>query len=242
MSLAGDLSLATLDRLVSALGAIEVGSPYRTLKSPMSPTPVGSVRVFSGGRIQKIVYIGLGVPPIGLDSHMIFAFTKPESLIPHFTLDAVLAGPSFAFHLDFIPKADLGANLAYLHEIYQPLSDEFAKVRKIEGLEVAHLTPRQYAIMSPWMLAYRATAEAFAKIESSVRFYEDHWMKILGSGVAAALDLPAAPSAIAARDRLNKAAIFNAEIDPVWANVARLVGEAAAAEMREILKDPNVPA
>ena len=49
-------------------------------------------------------------------------------------------------------------------------------------------------------------------------------------------------SAIAERDRLNKAALFNTEIDPVWANVARLIGEPAAAEMREILKDPNVPA
>ena len=66
----------------------------------MSPEPVGTVRLFSGGPIHKLVYIGLAVPMIGLDSHMVFAFTAPDSAVPHFTLDSVLAGPHFAFHLD----------------------------------------------------------------------------------------------------------------------------------------------
>jgi hypothetical protein len=241
VSLAAQISQRTLDALVLALGVTESGAPFMTLKSPMSPAPVGAVRIFGGGgKIRKMVYIGLSVPPIGLDSHMIFAFTEPSSRVPHFTLDSVLAGPNFAFHCDLIPKVDLGANVAYLNAVYQPLTEEYQTVRKLEGLEVAHLSPRQYAIMSPWMLAYRANESAFTKIEASVNRYRDHWFTLLERGESLPVDQGSDPAALAKRDALNKAAIFNPEIDPVWNNVSRLVGEETAARMREILKSPEI--
>lgn len=236
MSLAQSLSHTIRDQIVRRFNLQEVGAPFISLVSPISPAPVGALRLYGGGPVRKLVYIGLSAPPLGLDSHMIFAFTPPDSLAPHFTLDSVLAGPHFAFHLDLIPRADLGANLAYLNEVFQPLTAYFDEGNKIEGLTKANLSPRQYAIMSPWMFTHRATEAAFAQIESIVQRYLDHWAAVVERGVKAeVVGLPPAE-----RDRLNRAAIFNPEVDPVWAQVERLVGAETGARMRAILKNPEI--
>ena len=92
--------------------------------------------------------------------------------------------------------------------------------------------------MSPWMLAYRATEDAFAQIEGSVNVYLDHWFQVVESGVSAPIALGGDP---AARDRLNRTAIFNPEVDPVWAQVDRLVGAETSARLRELLREQGLP-
>jgi hypothetical protein len=237
MSLPLQLSLGTLDKIKDRFVLTEIGSPKISLSSPMSPEPVGSLRLFSGDKIHKMVYIGLVVPQIGLDSHMIFAFTKPESHIPHFTLDSVMAGPYFAFHLDLIPRADLGANLKYMNAVFDNLTPIFEEAKKIEGLTAAQLGPKQYALMSPWMLAYRASESAFEQIQTPVNGYLDHWFNLVENGIAE----DATPSGdFAARDQLNRDAIFDPEVDKVWAQVSRLVGEETSETLRGILKNQEV--
>lgn len=240
MSLPAQLSLSTLQSIQSRFGLTEIGAPRLSLTSPMAPAPVGALRVFTGTAVQKMVYIGLTVPPIGLDSHMIFAFTAPASPIPHFTLDAVLAGPYFAFHLDLIPRADLGANLAYLNAAFQPLTPIFEAAKGIEGLTPAQLSPRQYALMSPWMLAYRATEAAFAQIQAPVTAYLDHWARLVEHGLPAGATPAGTPADWAERDRANRAAIFDPSVDPVWHNVTRLVGAETAETLRQTLIQPDL--
>ena len=46
--------------------------------------------------------------------------------------------------------------------------------------------------------------------------------------------------AFAARDKLNRDAIFDPEVDKVWAQVERLVGAETGAKMREILRNQEV--
>ncbi len=241
MSLAQKLSHKTLNAIVERFNLTEQGEPYQTLHSPMSPAPVGEVRLFSGGPIHKMVYIGLSVPPIGLDSHMVFAFTAPDSAEPHFTLDSVLAGPHFAFHLDLIPRVDLGANLAYIDEVLQPLTPLVESAREIEGLTRAHLSPRQLAIMSPWMLAYRANEDAFAQIDGHVDQYLAHWFEVVAGGISAETLSSLDNNNFAQRDQRNRAAIFNPEVDPVWAQVSRLIGEETSAQLRELLSEQAMP-
>ena len=236
MSHAKTLSEITLNAIVDHFQLTEHGAPHMTLMSPMSPAPVGQARLFSGGPIHKMVYIALSVPPIGLDSHMIFAFTAPDSAIPHFTLDSVLAGPHFAFHLDMIPRVDLGANLAYIDEIFHPLHDIFNEAKEIEGLTAAHLSPRQYAIMSPWMLAYRANEDAFVRITDPVNRYLKHWLSVVDHGVSAETMASLNHTDFAARDQRNRNAIFNPDVDPVWSQVERLVGTETSGQLRELLR------
>lgn len=236
MSLANTLSQNTLKAIVSRFNLAEHGAPHMTLTSPMSPAPVGQVRVFSGGPIHKMVYIGLTVPPISLDSHMIFAFTAPDSPLPHFTLDSVLAGAHFAFHLDLIPRVDLGANLAYIDELFQPLTAFYDSAQGIAGLTPARLSPRQYAIMSPWMLAYRANEAAFARIEEHVNQYLAHWFNVVETGVSAATLASLDHDNFRERDGRNRAAIFNADVDPVWTQIDRLLGQTISVKLQDLLR------
>lgn len=239
MSRPQQLSLSTLEKIRTRCNLTEIGSPYISLTSPHISTPVGALRLFYGERVRKMVYIGLTVHPIGLDSHMIFAFTHPDSPVPHFTLDSVLAGSHFAFHLDLIPRADLGANLAYMNAVFDALTPIFEHARQIEGLTPAQLTPKQYALMSPWMLAYRANESAFERIQEPVNAYLKHWFHLVDHGLPADA-LPAGD--LAERDRLNRAAIFNPSVDKVWAQVERLVGTEMGERMRQILCSQDVEA
>jgi hypothetical protein len=237
MSLSADLCGRTLDHVVEALSLEEAldndGGPAMTLVSSMGPDPVGALRRFDGD--ATVVYVGITVEAIGLDSHMMFAFTPPDSAVPHFTLDSVQAGPHNAFHLDLIPRVDPGANLAYLDHCFEPLTEAHDSAREIDGLEAAHLSPRQWQLMSAWMLANRADDAGFAAIDPIVDRYRDHWLELMSDGLPDGL-VEAGPTELAARDGHNRAAIFNAEVDPVWAQIDRLLGEDTSADIRARLQ------
>jgi hypothetical protein len=240
-SLPGTLYSNTLQRLIDTLGLEETlgedGGPYLPLISqlPMVQGEVGAVRVFTGGPLFRVVTCSLTVEPIQLDSHMLFAFTPGNSAVPHFTLDSVKAGDHFAFHLDLIPRMDLGASLAYMDEAFSPLTAAQEAGSAIEGLSKAHLSPRQYAIMSPWMLANRASEDAFNQIEDAVKAYQQHWFGLLESGVSdAALD-GISPEELAQRNLRNKRIIFDPEVDPVWERITAMIGPEAVAAQRALL-------
>ena len=239
-SLPAALWQRTLRQIVDRFALREVpgedGGPHMALfsQAPMYEGRVGQVRLFRGEPLFQVVTSTIVVPPIGLDSHMMFAFTPSDSAVPHFTLDSVKAGDHHAFHLDLIPRLDLGAHLAYMDECFTPLSSAFAKGEATDGFSKAQLSPRQCAIMSPWMLAKRATAEAFAAIDALVDEYLRHWFQLVEGGVTAAADVTAAT--LIERDRRNKAIIFNRDVDKVWDQITPLIGADAAERQIELLR------
>lgn len=240
-SLPGRLWGTTLQRLVDTLELEEQtgvdGGPWMPLVSqlPMVQGEVGSVRVFTGNPLFRVVTCSLTVEPIQLDSHMLFAFTPGNSAVPHFTLDSVKAGEHFAFHLDLIPRLDLGSHLAYMDEVFGPLTQAYEAGAAIEGLSKAHLSPRQYAIMSPWMLANRASESAFGSIEATVEAYQRHWFGLLESGVSEAALEGASSAELAQRNLRNKRIIFDPEVDPVWERITSMIGAEAVAAQRALL-------
>lgn len=242
-SLPGGLCQRTLAEVVQRAGLVEVGSPHQVLTAPMTPEPVGSVRVFRGeGVVAKVVYVGLTVPAIGLDSHMVFAFTRADSCVPHFTLDSVQGQGSYAFHLDLIPRAELPTHLAYVDWAHTPLTSTFEDVQQRIGLSKAAIGPRQIAMMSPWMLVNRADEDAFAGIEDAVKAYLAHWGDLVDGELPAAVAADVADTDLAARDARGRANLFSPDVDHVWAQVARLLGDDAAEAVRALLLDNEVPA
>ncbi|MCA0892106.1 hypothetical protein [Microbulbifer agarilyticus] len=241
-SLPESLANKTRDRLIETLGLKEVygadNGPYLTLEShmPMAQGKVGEVRLYEGGPLQKVVTCALVLPQIGLDSHMLFAFTPGESAVPHFTLDSVGAGEHCAFHLDLVPRLDLGANLAYMDEVYTPLTETCTATRNMEGMSAAHLDIRQLAIMSPWMLVQRATKEAFAKIDGAVDAYLDHWFAMLEKGVSEKALEAVDSAALAERDRRNREIVFDPDVDKVWNQITGLIGAESSEALRGLLK------
>jgi hypothetical protein len=241
-SLSQALWQRTLDRIVGELGLEEqltdAGEPFLplTCQAPMYEGSIGQVRRFTGGPLFQLVTSTIVVPPIGLDSHMLFAFMPSDSPVPHFTLDSVHAGDTHAFHLDLIPRLDLGSHLAYMDECFTPLTEAHDKGEAIAGLSRAQLSPRQHAIMSPWMLAHRATAEAFTAIDSAVNEYLDHWFSLVRNGISAAAVAGVDVETLVARDARNKAIIFNEDVDKVWQQIEPLVGREAVEAQIALLR------
>lgn len=243
MSLSGALCQGTLDTIVERGAMTEVaaadGGPLLELVSEAFG-PVGEARVFRGERIAKAVYVGLAVPAIGLDSHMVFAFSPAGTPVPHFTLDSVFGQGTYAFHLDLIPRADLGTHLPYLDWAHTPLDEVFAEVSERPGLTKTAIGPRQFAMMSPWMLVHRAEEEAFRGIGSAVGTYLDHWFSLVEGDVPADVLADVADTDLAARDARNRANIFSPEVDKVWAQVQQLLGAEQMEAVRALLLDNQV--
>lgn len=258
-TLAGKLSVETLDRIVAHFGLEEVsgedGGPFMSLNAPpFGNAPAGCFRLWHGGeRLQKLVYTGIAVEPIGLDSHMLFAFTKRDSIVPTFTLDSVYTkmppgadpnfpdgGDMYSFHLDLVPKCDLGVNHAYMQRAYEDLTAAQADVLAAEGIYSAQLSPMQRAIMSPWMLAQRTTAAAYEEQVFAVAdSYLRHWFQLVDDGMD---DLVAdiQGESGATRDAANRELIFNREIDAVWAKIDGLLGADVSGAMIAILRNQKV--
>ena len=226
-----------LDELVKRAGLTEVSGPdgpyFNYLKSQLDGSECGWTRIFTGeGVIEKVVYHGLWVDQIGLDSNMIFAFTRGDSAVPHWTFDSVQNKPVYAFHLDLLPRVDVGAHLAYMDGVFGPLTESFEKGRELEGLSEAQLTPRQRSIMSQWMLAYRATEEAYPNVEPIVAKYLDHWFDMVDNGLSDEVMAEIDGIDLAKRDAQNRAIIFNRDVDHVWNMITPLIGHDVSEIMR----------
>jgi hypothetical protein len=237
MSLPKNLSTTTLATLIERVDATEVhgedGGPYLTLNSPFSPDPVGEMRVFTSASVPKIVYAGLTVDKFNMDTHMIFGFAPEESGVPHFTLDSVNANGTLAFHLDLIPRTALATHVPYMDHTYGGLSEVYAETSKWEGLTPAHITPRQYAMMSPWMLVNRASdEETFKAIGGPVSQYLDHWLGLIEKGLPEEISATLADADLPDHDAKLRFNLFSPEVDPVWRDVAKIVGDDASEKMR----------
>ena len=235
----------TLSKLESALELKEVlaedGGPILPLIShaPFHDGRCGQVRVFESPHIYRVVTCTLVAPAIHLDSHMVFAFADSDSAMPHFTLDSVKASDHFAFHLDLIPRVDLGGRRLFKKWAFAPLNALYETSYDIEGLTRAHISPLQNAIMSPWMLVHRASEEAFTRIDPLVDGYINHWLSLVKSGVPKNISNQHEKAYLAARDKVNKSLIFDPEIDKVWNQIRGLIGEDAVEETRGYLKATN---
>ncbi|MDE0657691.1 MAG: hypothetical protein F4Y99_08045 [Acidimicrobiaceae bacterium] len=234
MSLSAELCLGTVGAISARLELEETESV--TLTSAMDGSTVGVHRVMARDGVAALVYVAMTVEAFGLDSHMCFAFTPPDSAVPHFTVDSVLAGPHYAFHLDLMPRVDPGANLAYIDHCFVPLSEAHSQAGEIDGLTPAHLSRRQWQLMSAWMLAHRADEDGFRAVFDTVAAYRDHWLDLVVDGVPDGVVDGATAEQLADRDARHRDALFNLDVDPVWAQVDRLLGPDVSARIRDSLQ------
>ncbi|MGW0364673.1 hypothetical protein [Streptomyces sp. NPDC002990] len=240
---AARLSRTVLEALLDAAAVEERPTPWAVLTTPAGPDPVGSVRYFRGGGrsgVDAVVTVSLVVPAFGLDSHMVFAFGAAGSPLPHFTLDSVQAHGGYAFHLDLVPRVDLAVSPAYADHVYGPLTGPYSRASEIPGLTPAAISPRQRSLMSPWMLVHRADAEALRAVTPFAEEYLRHWLELArvfpadAAGEAKEGDAPL-------RDRRLREALFSRGIDPVWAQVDRLLGTAVTDGLRGLLTTGRLP-
>jgi len=238
MSLPRDLVVPVLERIVEATGGVEVhgadGGPFLTLTAADGGGPGGSVRLFESPALPRLVYCNLDLAAHDLDSHMLYGFAPAASGVPHFTVDAVDAHGVLAFHADLMPRVDLATHVPYMNAVLTQLDDAFAAVQGDDAFLPAMLSPRQRALMSPWMLANRLTRERFDVAEAPVRTYVEHWLGLVVDGADEAAwglgdtDLPA-------RDASLRRTVFGGDVDPAWDMAAKAVGAEPIRTLRGLL-------
>ena len=241
-SLSQQLHDQTLQQIIERLNLSEVsgqeGGPWLDLisQAPMVQGSIGQVRVFKGEGLTQLVSCTIVVPPIGLDSHMLFAFTDTECAIPHFTVDSVSTAGTYAFHLDLIPRLDLAVSLDYMDEVFTPLTETFDKHAQLEGLSKAQLDPRQLAVMSPWMLVNRADEAAFKATFDAVQTYLEHWFALRKKGISDKALSSVNGEQLAKRDAAHREIIFNPEVDKVWNQITPLLGAETVEKIINLLR------
>ena len=94
--------------------------------------------------------------------------------------------------------------------------------------------------MSPWMLAYLASGAAFLQIEKPVNAYLEHWFELVKQGIPAEAIVDVDSASLAQREQLNRQALFNPAVDPVWDKIAPLIAPKAGHRIREILTTQTV--
>lgn len=206
------------------------GGPYHSVLSTDGSKEVGEYRVWIGeGGVFKMIYAGLVANPPGVDSHMMFCFTPDNSPVPHFTVDSVhLAHMGhYSFHCEIMPRVDYGMNLPYLDHVYTPLSEANHTVYHTPGIaKTEALSLRQWALMSPWMLAGRAAnLEAFQTLDQQVAIYRDHWIKLVEAGIPEDCLEGVTEAGLIERDRRNRGYAFHRDVDPVYNQLKPLIGE-----------------
>ena len=75
------------------------------------------------------------------------------------------------------------------------------------------------------MLVHRADEAAFQGMGPIVDAYVEHWLGLVAAGLPAPVTESLADTDLAARDATVRANLFSPAVDPVWAQVSRLLGE-----------------
>jgi hypothetical protein len=179
-----------------------------------------------------------------MDTHQFYAYTAPDSELPHLFVDvAISPGTEGTFHvgIDMIPRVDLGANVAYMQELFLPLTQAQKDGMDVPGVMTADsVGPMHYALRSPWMFAAFVKDDSIAGCATVRDTYVDHWIKLLQDGVSPAVKDEVASQDLSGRDQRNRAALFSPRTNPVWNILGRMVGDEQATRMRDILGSQQI--
>jgi nucleoside-diphosphate-sugar epimerase len=241
----GDIVRAVLARLTEELDLVErTGDdgdallPLHAIGGPLDGTRIGEFRVLEG-RGVRLVYSRLSVDELGMDTHQVYAFTAPDSVVPHLFLDTAISpntGGTFHVGVDLVPRVDLGATLDYTLEVYDPLTEPRAEALAAPGvMPVPSLGPLQWSLRSPWMVAAIVAPEDLVRLDPVISAYVDQWLGLVGFGLSDDSRGAASWQDLPMRDRQNRLAMFSARTNPVWILLDRLVGPESAARMRALL-------
>jgi hypothetical protein len=236
---------ASAERVASRYG-LQVRSTV-PLVSTQTGEPLGESTVSIGPEVDKAVNIDLQLPDHDQPTRLLsyYAFARPTALVPHLGVEwttIVRAGQQrVGLLVDLLPRIDLAVNLAYVDEVYGPLTPVLEDAFAIPGLEPERLSPRRAICFSPWRLSVTGPVECADSLGGIVDRYLDHWMAVISGGVGASVD-PVAndPTKLVQHDKFHRNALFEEASDPRWDRIYRLLGPNEAAELRMTLRTQEV--
>jgi hypothetical protein len=225
------------DRVVGRFAMVEEGAPFAALTSVADGAPAGSVRVWQGGAVARIVDVRLVLPGVGIDSVMLHAFTPGDSAAPHLTSDLAGLGEAFHCFVDLAPRVELATEPAYLDGVYPPLGEPRSRAYATDGATALDVPLRLGAFTSPWIAGVRVPPESLSAIEEVFASYIDHFCTLAAEGTPAV-----GPVDLAGADLVRRRAQFDPASDEVWDVLGTLVGRSSVDTILALLRDPASPA
>ena len=184
--------------------------------------PAGMLKVYRGkAPVEYIITSSLYVEEMGMESYMLMAFVDPGSAIPHFAFDAMTNSERGAFHVDFIPRLDLGTHPQYSKQVFEPLNDALDTLKADPDFSPGDGGRLLLSMLSPWTGLFQTTPDKLAGGAMLVDRYLQHWFTLIDQGVSTTVD----SEALANRDRLHRLALYNEENDMLWGLLKNLIGE-----------------
>ncbi len=133
---------ATVDRVAARFGL--QGRGETPLVDMHDHSDLGAARTLLGPEVDKAVVVDLALPDHDQPSalHWFYAFARPTALVPHLAVEwseidgseSPDDGPRLGLLLDLLPRLDLAVNVAYVDEVYVPITPLLETAWDIEGV------------------------------------------------------------------------------------------------------------
>jgi hypothetical protein len=220
----------------------------------------GHLRILDGGNhphVLKVIQLSLDFGMIGADANALHIITKPNSMVPHCSIEyvhydasidvppnpAARAGVDhYGSYINLISRVDQAINQAYLHHIYDPLHEGVLAIKNHTEIRNAVLPLWQAACFQPWIITAMASAEHYAVLRDQGQATIDHALTMLAADIPQDIVTDQERAHTVERDRLNRLLFNSPEVDSVWPRIARLVGDVDALRLREVLSSQVVEA
>jgi hypothetical protein len=237
MSVAREVSQRVITAIVRRLGLAEVRDATRALDLTVPEQPPARLRGWSGEAVERLLSVELAAPAIGLELGMVAAFAPSTSALPHLVVEVVASPGGLSLFVDLSQRVDVGADLPWIDAAWTPLTAAHQGALEAEGVTPAALNHRLRALLGPWTVAVRCDEAGLrGAVGRSVDAYLDHWLDLMTRGLAPTITDALDSAALSARDRRYRAALFSADVDPIWRRLEGLLGASGAAVLQGLLR------
>ncbi|MEZ4382651.1 MAG: hypothetical protein R3A79_15040 [Nannocystaceae bacterium] len=237
MSLPRELTQRVVAALVRRLDLHERRDRARALDLTAPGQPAALLRGWGGGPLDRLVVVEADAPGIGLEFAMVAAFAPSTGALPHLLVEVVASPGGLTLFVDLCQRVDVGGELGWIDAAWTPLTAAHVAAFEAEGVAPAALNHRLRALLGPWTIAARCDEAALrGALGRSVDAYVEHWLGLVERGLPAAITADLDPAALAARDRRYRAALFSADVDPIWRRLEGLFGAEGAGALQSRLR------
>lgn len=138
----------------------------------------GEMLTFRGPEIDYLVNSWIGNPALGFTNLHLNVWLKPHLRVPHL---GIVFGtiPDLFFYADYVPRADMWADLEHLDRYFEPLNPRYLQLRGDARLKpfVSQSTYIRQA-QSPSALAYTAAVndDTLALVSAAAHEMLDRWL------------------------------------------------------------------
>jgi hypothetical protein len=181
--------------------------------------------------------------------------TKPGSIVPHCTAEAIFhdpsvktrfrpahdGPPSIGFFINCLSRVDPGVNYPYLQHVYSGFEEKNDEIRGDETIRVAPIPRTQQAIMQPWGCAILAAPwDKFETCKEMAEMYVNRTLDLIDEGFPEGMVSEECIARSALRDKINRTTFLSREVDQIWGRMNNLIGESTVDRLIEVLSSQEV--